>query len=250
MKILSFYQHCLVIQQLKGENTMEIFALNHSGTLIYPFYETLKAAQDEIETYDEDEQYLIKPVKLSSTEYFAIFTIQEFLSNSIDRQNVLDAINDPSMSDSRDFVLSQLSGLGDRHIHKQYFLYLMHHVYRIDLDGFSIAFEPLNNMYPCISYKQYAQYKAAEILTELYESNFNGVNELEYVGQGLFGDKWQSQLAASLTNKEGEPMPASTIRTMQRRNHNIPHWLLPQIKKLAQNRVAEVLTVYKHLNTN
>lgn len=227
---------------------MEIFALNHSGELVYPYYETLDAAKEAIEAYDEDEQYLIKPLKMSSTEYFAIYTIQDFVSDSTDRQTVLDAINDPSMSDSRDFVLSQLSSLGDKHLHKQYFLYLMHHVYRIDLEGFIPYSQPLNTMHPCISYRQYAQYKAAEILTELYESNFNGVNELEYVGQGLFGQKWQSQLAASLTNKEGEPLPASTIRTMQRRNHDIPQWLMPQIKKLAQNRVAELLSVYKHIN--
>jgi len=64
--------------------------------------------------------------------------------------------------------------------------------------------------------------------------------KLEQAGIALFGSRWQTELAASLKNADGNPLDARRIRQWLAGDYATPEWIWPKIKLLAVQRGTEI----------
>lgn len=72
--------------------------------------------------------------------------------------------------------------------------------------------------------------------------NQNNIPEIEQIGKALFGEVWVAQLARLLKNKNGEPLPQSTLKSMRDRN-NFPDYIKAQLEEIFDKRIHEITAV-------
>ena len=74
------------------------------------------------------------------------------------------------------------------------------------------------------------------------ELNQNNIPDIELIGKALYGEVWVAQLTRLLKNKNGDPLPQSSLKSMRDRN-NLPDYIKFQLKEIFDNRINEINTV-------
>jgi hypothetical protein len=74
------------------------------------------------------------------------------------------------------------------------------------------------------------------------ELNQNSIPDIELIGKALYGEVWVAQLTRLLKNKNGDPLPQSSLKSMRDRN-NLPDYIKFQLKEIFDNRINEINTV-------
>lgn len=69
---------------------------------------------------------------------------------------------------------------------------------------------------------------------------------LEAVGVALYGDVWVAQLSRELKNKQGRPLPQSTLKSMRDRG-NTPDYIKDQIRVVVEQRLAVLSEISKEI---
>lgn len=124
------YLHDFQIKEF-AEKIEWIYVLVDNGEMVEHF-NTKEEAQAEIDGMDDENAYLCKIVHMPENEYLAVFTITEMVSDSNNRQEILNAFNAEMFSDSKAFVSEQLAELGlNNDLEKCYFGYLIANVYSV-----------------------------------------------------------------------------------------------------------------------
>ena len=80
-----------------------------------------------------------------------------------------------------------------------------------------------------------------------FEPTPKNIKKLEQAGIALFGSRWQTELAASLKNADGNPLDPRRIRQWLAGDYATPDWVWPQIRELAINRKAEIESLINDL---
>lgn len=75
------------------------------------------------------------------------------------------------------------------------------------------------------------------------------MSQVEFIGKGLYGDSWQSQLARDLKNPNGKSLVRQTIQGWHSRG-NLPDWAKKQMHDIAIRRHQEITAVLEKLNEN
>ena len=70
-------------------------------------------------------------------------------------------------------------------------------------------------------------------------------SKLTKCGLALFGNSWKSSLAEALKNKDGKSIDARRITHWLDGTRPVPDWVWQDIKKLAENRIAEIQELLK-----
>ena len=74
------------------------------------------------------------------------------------------------------------------------------------------------------------------------ELNQNNIPDIELIGKALYGEVWVAQLTRLLKNKNGDPLPQSSLKSMRDRN-NLPDYIKFQLKEIFEKRINEINTV-------
>ena len=74
------------------------------------------------------------------------------------------------------------------------------------------------------------------------ELNQNNIPDIELIGKALYGEVWVAKLTRLLKNKNGDPLPQSSLKSMRDRN-NLPDYIKFQLKEIFDNRINEINTV-------
>lgn len=67
----------------------------------------------------------------------------------------------------------------------------------------------------------------------------NAPSDIEVIGKALFGEVWVAQLARLLKNKQGNPLPQSSLKSMRDRN-SLPDYIAKQLEYIIDIRLQEI----------
>lgn len=67
----------------------------------------------------------------------------------------------------------------------------------------------------------------------------NAPSDIEVIGKALFGEIWVAQLSRLLKNKQGDPLPQSSLKSMRDRNR-LPDYILDQLQSIIDERLQEI----------
>lgn len=70
----------------------------------------------------------------------------------------------------------------------------------------------------------------------------NAPSDIEVIGSGLFGEVWVAQLARLLKNKQGKPLPQSSLKSMRDRN-TLPDYILVQLEIIIEERERQITEI-------
>lgn len=74
------------------------------------------------------------------------------------------------------------------------------------------------------------------------------IPDIEQIGKALYGEVWVAQLTRQLKNKDGDPLPQSSLKSMRDRN-NLPDYIKEQLAEIFDNRINEIKTVKARFKT-
>ena len=75
------------------------------------------------------------------------------------------------------------------------------------------------------------------------------MSQIEKIGTALFGKSWMAQVANVLTNSNGEQLSRQTVQSWHNRD-NVPSWALQQLSVIANQRLIEIQSIKKYLESN
>lgn len=68
------------------------------------------------------------------------------------------------------------------------------------------------------------------------------IPDIEQIGKALYGEVWVAQLTRQLKNKDGDPLPQSSLKSMRDRN-NLPDYIKDQLRDIFDKRINEIVEV-------